>query len=178
MEGKAVRAEKLEAVEELVHTLRRAQSVIITDYRGLNVAAMTRLRRNLREAGVEYRVVKNSLVHFAAEKVGITGMDPYLAGPTALALGYDDPVAPAKVLTAFAAENRQLIIKAGVLSGRIIVADDVKALATLPSREVLLGRVLGAFMSPMTGLASVLAAPVRGLTVAVEALRKQREEAA
>lgn len=178
LESKAVSAEKIQAAEELVNTLRRAQSVVITDYRGLNVKAMTKLRRSLREAGVEYRVVKNSLVHFAAQQANVSGLDPYLAGPTALAFGYQDPAVPAKVLAAFAADNRQLTIKAGILNGKVISAEGVRALAMLPSRPVLLGQVLGAFMAPMTAMASVLGAPVRGLTVALEALRKQREAAA
>jgi len=178
LEAKPVHAEKVASAEELASVLARAQSVVVTDYRGLNVMAMTRLRRNLREAGVEYRVVKNSLVHFAAQKANIAGLDPYLAGPTALAFGYQDPVTPAKVLVAFAADNRQLVIKAGILSGKLISADEVRALAMLPSRQVLLGRVLGALMAPMTGLASVLGAPIRGLAVALDALGKQREEAA
>lgn len=178
LESKAVDAEKIQASEELVDTLRRAQAVVVTDYRGLNVKAMTKLRRSLREGGVEYRVVKNSLVHFAALKADIAGLDPYLAGPTALAFGYQDPATPAKLLAAFAADNRQLTIKAGILSGKVISADEVRALAMLPSRPVLLGQVLGAFMAPMANLASVLGAPVRGLAVALEALRKQREATA
>jgi len=178
LESKAVSAEKIQAVDELVNALRRAQAVVVTDYRGINVAAMTKLRRSLREAGVEYRVVKNSLVHFAAQQADIAGLDPYLAGPTALAFGYQDPSTPAKVLAAFAVDNRQPVIKAGILNGKVIAADGVRALAMLPSRQVLMGQVLGAFMAPMAALASVLGAPVRGLTVAVEALRQQREAAA
>jgi large subunit ribosomal protein L10 len=178
LETKTIRPEKIAAVDELAEKLRSAQSVILVDYRGLNVGSMTRLRRQLREAGVELRVVKNKLVHFAATQIGIADIDPHLTGPTALAFGYDDPVTPAKTLISFAAENRQLTIKAGVLSGKVIGAPGVRALAALPPREVLLGQVLGAMMSPMSAFASVLAAPLRGLTIATEALRKKLAEEA
>lgn len=169
------RGEKEAQVSEIRDKLARANAAILADYRGLNVGQVTRLRRKLREAGVEYRVMKNTLIRLAARDVGLAGMEPYLQGPTAIALGYGDPVVPAKILSEFARDNKQLEIKAGVLQGRLIDAGGVKALADLPTREVILSRVLGGMRAPLAGMANVLVGPIRGFVYAVEALRKQKE---
>jgi large subunit ribosomal protein L10 len=154
-----------------------SKSVILADYRGLNVMEVTELRKKLREAGVEYRVVKNTLTSRAAKAANIDGLDQFLSGPTALAFGIDDVVAPAKILADFAKDHKKLELKGGVLEGKVIDLDAVKQLANLPSREVLLGQLAGMLQAPMRGLVTVLSGPLRNLTYAVEAVRKQKAEA-
>lgn len=172
------RPEKEATVAELREKFSAAQSVVLTDFRGLTVKKATDLRRRLRQAGVEYKVFKNTLTSRAARELEISGLDQYLAGPTALAFGFADPVAPAKVLSAFARENKELSIKGGVLTGRVIGADDIKALAELPSREVLLAQVAGTFQAPVAAMARVLAAPVASFVYALEAYRSKLEKGA
>ena len=174
-DGLLTRAEKEALVEELAGKLQRAQGVILTDFRGLNVADTNELRRRLRTQGVEYRVVKNTLIRRAATKAGIDGLDPLLEGPTALAFGYDDPVAPAKELSQFAKDHSQLKIKGGLLAGRVIGVEEIQRLADLPSRDELLAKVMGGIQAPLYGLVGVLAATLRSFAYAVDALRRQRE---
>lgn len=171
------RSQKEQEVAELSDKLARVKGAVLTEYRGLNVSQITRLRRKLRDAGVEYRVVKNTLLRLAARQAGLAGLDPYLAGPTAVAFGYQDPVSPARVLSEFAREFKQLAIKAGVLEGKIIDREGVRFLAELPSRELLLARVLGGMKSPLAGLAVVLNAPLQGLARVLQAVREQKESA-
>ncbi len=163
---------KGQVIAEVKAKLSQAKGVVLTDYRGLTVAQVTRLRAQLREAGVEYKVIKNTMVKRAANEIGLTGLDSYLEGPTALAFGITDPVTPAKVLTEFAKANKDLEIKAGVIEGKVISMDGVKALADLPPREVLLAQVLGAMQSPLVGMANVLQGPIRKLGYALEEVRK------
>jgi len=172
------RPEKVAVVEEIAERLRRVQGVVLTDYRGLNVKEMTELRKQLRGVGVEFRVFKNTLTRIAANEVGIQGLDPYLEGPTALAFGYDDPVAAAKAISEFAKTNDRLQVKGGILNGRAIDAEAVKALASLPPREVLIAQVLGGMQAPMAGLVTVLQGTLRSLVYALEAVRKEKEKAA
>ena len=169
------RAEKEALVEDLAGKLQRAQGVILTDFRGLNVAATTELRRRLRSQGVEYRVIKNTLIRRAAEQAGIEGLDALLEGPTALAFGFDDPVVAAKEIARFAKEFNQLQIKGGLLEGRVIGAKEVQRLADLPSRDELLAKVMGGMQAPLYGFVGVLAATLRSFVYAVDALRRQRE---
>ncbi len=168
------RPEKEEAVAQIKERLLRAKSVILTDYRGLNVGEETELRRKLRAAGIEYQVVKNTLTQRAARAVEIEGLDQFLAGPTAMAFGYDDPAAPARILADFARDHKNLELKAGLLGREVLDQAQVKALANLPSREQLLTMVAGMIQSPLRGLASVLAGPMRNLVCGFEALRKMR----
>lgn len=178
-----VRPEKETAVAELREKLGRAKSVVLVNNKGLTVAQATKLRKKAREAGVEYRVAKNTLMRIAAQGSELSGMEdlfPLLEGPTAFAFGYDDAVSPAKVLADFIKEGKltTLEIKGGWLDGRALNTADIKALAELPSRDVLLGRVLGGMQGPMYGFAGALAAVLRQFAYAVEALREQREAAA
>jgi len=168
--------EKALVVTEIMAKFQNASGVVLADYRGLTVAQVTQLRTQLREAGVEYRVLKNSLVRRAASEVGVEGLDSYLKGPTALAFSAD-PVAPAKVLVEFAKANKlkTLKIKAGVLDGKVIGAEGVKALAELPSREVLLSMVLRGMQAPLAGMANVLQGPIRKMAYALEEVRKLKE---
>ena len=171
------RPEKEARVAELTEKMSGAQSIVITDYRGLNVSALTELRKQLREAGVEYKVAKNTFTRRAAKNAGIEGLDEILTGPTAIAFSFADPVAPAKILTEFAKKQKALEIKAGVLEGQVIGLDQIKDLADLPSYEQLLAMVAGTFQAPITGLVNVLQGPLRKFVYAVDALRRQQESA-
>ena len=165
--------EKGLVVSEIKEKFQQASGIVLADYRGLTVAQVTQLRTQLRQAGVEYRVMKNTLVRRAANEVGVEGLDEYLKGPTALAFS-TDPVAPAKVLMDFAKANKlkTFKIKAGVLEGKVIGAEGVRALAELPSREVLLAMVLRGMQAPLTGMANVLQGPIRKMGYALEEVRK------
>jgi large subunit ribosomal protein L10 len=165
-------------VAEISEKFSRAQSAILVDYRGLNVAAMTKLRRNLRAAGVELKVYKNTLTRIALHGHDQTGLDSSLEGPTAIAFGYEDAIAPAKLLVDFAKEHKQLEFKAGLVDGRVVSVDDIKALAALPSREELIAKLVGSMASPLRGLVNVLSGPPRNLVYVLEAIRKQKEEQA
>lgn len=166
--------EKEAKVKEIQQKFTVSQSVILADYRGLNVTEVTELRKKLREAGVEYRVVKNTLTSRAAKAANIDGLDQFLSGPTALAFGINDVVMPAKILADFAKDHKNLELKGGVLEGKVIDLAAVKELASLPSREALLGQLVGMFQAPIRGLVTVLSGPLRNLTYAVEAVRKQK----
>ena len=168
------RPEKEAAVSEIQEKFSKSQSVILADYRGLNVTEVTELRKQLREAGVEYKVVKNTLTSRAAKAANIDGLDQLLSGPTALAFGFNDVVVPAKILADFAKAHKKLELKGGILEGKVIDLDAVKELANLPSREALLGQVAGLLQSPMRGLVTVLSGPLRNAAYALEAIRKQK----
>jgi len=165
---------KKKVVEEIKDRLRKSQGAILTDYRGLNVAEVTELRAKLREAGVEFKVLKNTLTRIAADEVGLEGLDPYLEGPTAIAFGIDDPVAPAKILSEFAKTHKALEIKAGILENRVIDVKAVKALADLPAKEVLVAKVLGAMQSPLYGFAGALQGLLRNLVYVLDAVREKK----
>lgn len=166
--------EKELIVQAIAEKMNESQSIVITDYRGLNVQQVTELRRRLREAGIEYRVLKNTMVRFAAHKVGIEGLDEVLNGPTAVAFGVKDPVAPAKILSEFAKTNDKLQIKAGVLEKKVISAENVKALADIPPREVLLSMVLRGMQGPISGLVNVLQGNIRNLVYVLAAVQEKK----
>ncbi|MEM5767098.1 MAG: 50S ribosomal protein L10 [Bacillota bacterium] len=170
----AVTAEKQATVAEIREKLEKAKGAVLADYRGLNVADATKLRRALREAGVEFRVLKNTMTRIAAQEAGIQGLDSYLEGPTAVAFGFTDLVAPAKVLCQFAKENKNLVIKAGIVEGKVVNGEGVKALADLPPKEVLIAKMLGSMQAPLAGLVNVLQGNIRNLVYTLEAVRKQK----
>lgn len=174
----AAKKQREAKVAEISEKFSRAQSAILVDYRGLNVAAMTELRRNLRNAGVELKVYKNTLTRIALHGQDQTGLDSALEGPTAIAFGYDDAIAPAKLLVEFAKEHKDLELKAGLVDGKVVNVDEIKALASLPSREELLAKLVGSLVSPLRGLVNVLSGPQRNLVYVLEAIRKQKEEQA
>ena len=165
---------KKQVVSEVKDDLQKAQSAIVTDYRGLNVDEITQLRRALRAENVKYVVIKNTLASIAAHELGYEALDTYLEGPTAIAYGFEDAVAPAKVLSKFAKTYEKLEIKGGLLDGYLIDPARVKALADLPSREVLLGQVAGALASPMTGFAGAAQGILRKFVGTLDAVREQR----
>ncbi|MGI6365843.1 MAG: 50S ribosomal protein L10 [Bacillota bacterium] len=177
MSSQAVLESKQQIVEEISDKLQRAVSAVLTDYRGLNVTEATQLRKELREAGVEYRVLKNTLTRLAVDKVGFSDLKKDLVGPTAIAFSYDDPVAPAKILTKFAKAHKKLELKAGVVEGKIIDVAAITALADLPSREVLLAQVLAGFQGPISGFVNVLQGNLRNFACVINAIKEQREQA-
>lgn len=156
---------KQAVVEEISSKLKSAVSVVVVDYRGLNVSQVTELRKQLREAGIDFKVYKNSMSRRAAEAAGLEGLNEHLVGPNAIAFSTDDVVAPAKILNDFAKKNDKLEIKAGVVEGLVTSAEDIKALAELPSRDGLLSMLL-----------SVLQAPMRNFALATKAVAEQKEE--
>ncbi|KMJ56302.1 50S ribosomal protein L10 [Alkalihalophilus sp. As8PL] len=161
----SVLEQKKQIVSDIADKLRDNKATIVVDYRGLNVAEVTELRKQLREAGVEFKVYKNSLTRRAAEAAELSELNEKLVGPNAVAFSADDVIAPAKVLNEFAKKHDALEIKAGVIEGRVATVEEIKALAELPSREGLLSM-----------LANVLQAPVRGLALAAKAVAEQKEE--
>ncbi|HKV45830.1 MAG TPA: 50S ribosomal protein L10 [bacterium] len=169
------RPEKIAMVEELEQRLRGASIVILTDYRGLTVAEIGALRGRLRDANVDYRVAKNTLLALAAERCGIHTLAGFLTGPTAVVFGRDDPGVPARVLQEFIRQYRKLEIKGGVLGGEALGADEVRTLATLPSRGELLARAIGTIQGPLRAVVVMLSAPPRGLVQVLDALRVKRE---
>lgn len=171
------REEKAKEFADLKDKLSRAQAAILADYKGLTVAEITELRRKLGASKVDFKVVKNTIATLAARELGLEGLESALKGPTAIAFGYDDPVAPAKGLSEFIKDAKKMEIKAGVLNGKVIGIDDIKKLSELPSKEVILGKLLGCIQAPLVGLASVLQAPIRGCAIALNAIREKRESA-
>lgn len=176
----SINEEKKRAVEEIRGRFNQAKSAILTDYRGLDVADMTELRKKLREAGVEYRVLKNTLTKIAISDLGLEALDDHLKGPTAIAFGYEDPVVPAKVLAEFNKDHKDHlpVIKAGTVEGKFIDVEGVKALADLPSREVLLAQVLAGMQAPITGFVRAANGIISGLVYALNAVKEQKEQQA
>lgn len=167
---------KQQLVTELHEKLQRAKAVFLADFRGMNVDKATTLRNELRKASVEYRVVKNTLLELASRETDKESLSPHFAGPTAIALTYDDPVAAAKVLSKFAKEQQNVFkLKAGVLSGKIISVPDIQALADLPSREVLIAKLLGTIQAPTANFVGVLAAVPGSFVRVLNAIKSKKE---
>ena len=170
------REKKAQIIDLLQDTFSRCKIAIFTDYRGLATSEMTALRRRLQESGSEYRVVKNTLARFAATRAGKDDLVSSIEGPIAIAFGYDDITKPAKVLASYIRDSKSsLSIKGGFLGDRILTSEDVKTLSTLPSREVLLARVLGQMKSPISTLVSCLTSPIRGIMGVLQAKIQQGE---
>lgn len=176
MPSQKVLDNKKAIVEQLKERMQNAQAGVFADYRGLDVAQDTELRVKLREAGVNYTVVKNNLTRFAVKEIGLDELDPILHGPTALATSDNDVIAPAKVLVDFAKENEALEIKAGFIDGKVVSIDEIKMYASIPSKEVLISKMLGSLQSPISALARTLQAIVDEEAVPGQAAAK--EEAA
>lgn len=152
-------------VNEITDKFKKSKSTIVVDYRGLTVAEVTELRKQLREAGVDFKVYKNSMARRAADATELSELNVALTGPNAIAFSNEDVVAPAKILNDFAKKHEALEIKAGIIEGNIATAEEIKALAELPSREGLLSMLL-----------SVLQAPIRNLALITKAVAEQKEE--
>lgn len=166
---------KSQNVEEIKEKISKAQSVVVVDYRGLNVEQLTELRSRYRKAGVEYKVYKNTMMRFAFKDSGLEEFNEFLKGPSAIAFGYDDPVQAAKITSDFAKENNKLEIKAGIVDGKVIDVNGVKDLADLPPREVLIAQVLGGFNAPIQGFANVLQGTIRSLAIVLNAIAEKQE---
>lgn len=145
-------------VEEIRVRLEKAQTIILTNYQGLTVEEDTQLRKQFREAGVEYKVFKNTLVKLALKELGIEGLDEQLEGPVSLALGYEDPTAPGRVISAFVKEHKALELKAGLVQGEVYDLEKITEFASIPPREVLLGKLLGSLQSPISKFAYLVKA--------------------
>jgi large subunit ribosomal protein L10 len=170
------REEKATSITELREKLGKARGAVLTDFRGLTVADMTDLRTALRKAQVEYTVVKNTLAKRALQDTAAAGLAAFFEGPTAVAISVTDPVAASKALSQWAKGRPTFTIKGGAVEGRVVGASEVAALAELPSREVLLGRVAGVFQAPIVGLARVLAASITGLARVLHQVGEQKEK--
>lgn len=172
---------KVQEVAEIAELLRTASLAVLTDYRGLSVADLQRLRAELRPYESEFRVMKNTLAGLAADQVGLGDIRPLLEGPTAMVIATAEPVAPAKVVNDFVRTSKILKVKGAVLEGQVIPAADIERLATLPPREVLLGKVVAGIQSPLYGLVGVLSGTIRSLAYVLQARAEQlggTEEAA
>jgi large subunit ribosomal protein L10 len=167
--------QKKQIADALHEKFARSKVVILTDYKGLDVASMNALRRKLKEADIEYKVVKNSLLVRASEGTDAALISDFFEGPSAVALSYDDPVAPAKILSEFAEDNKKLELKIGVMNGRALDLAAIKALSNLPSREVLLGKLLSAMSGVPTGLVRTLNGVPQKFLNLLMALRDQKQ---
>lgn len=167
-------AEKEQTVSEISDLIARSKSIYLTDFQGMNVDLATKMRRRLRDANVEYRVAKNTLTKRALKAHGVEALDKYLEGPTGIAFGSDE-VGAAKILADFSKEFEKPALKAAYVSGQFYGPDGIKALAQLPSREVLLGQLIGGLRSPMQGMVGVLQGPMRQLLGVLDAIGKKKQ---
>ena len=172
------RAQKVEFLAKLNDRFGRAQVAVITDYRGLNVAEITELRRKLLQVDGEYLVAKNTLTRMALGEKATEQVQALLKGPTAIAFGFSDAIAVAKTMQAFAKDHDKLVIKGGVFEGEVLAASGVERLATMPGRDQLRAQLLALLMTPATQLVRVLSAPSRGVVQVLDARRRQQEESA
>lgn len=170
-----VQQQKAEKVELLRKKIQGSKGIILTDYRGITVFEITELRKKLRDCGAEYRICKNNQILRATTENGVSPLKDFLTGTTAIIIGHKDFVAPINILLAFMKEAKKLEIKAGMLKdGKALTGNDVKEIAKLPAREVLLAQMMGAIQSPITGLVRVLSAPMRDLACVLKAIGEKK----
>lgn len=174
MPSEKILQQKQAFVEQLSDKLNRAVAGVVVKYEGITVAEDTALRRKMREAGVEYTVVKNTLLSRAAEKSGLSELDDVLKGSTALALSETDYIVAAKILCEFADKHKKFEVKAGFVEGKVVGVDQVKELAKMPPKEVLVAKALGGLNAPISGFVHVLNANLRGLVVALNAIAEKQ----
>lgn len=176
MPNAKVLSEKQAIVASLTEKLQNSAAGVLVDYKGITVAEDTALRVEMRKNGVDYFVVKNTLARFAVKEAGLSDLVPVLEGTTSLAICEGDPVAAAKVVAEFSKKmnGEKFTIKAGYVDGKVIDPNEVKALAELPSKEILVATVLGTMMAPVRGLATVLDANISGLARVVQAIADQK----
>jgi large subunit ribosomal protein L10 len=170
------RTEKGTTITELREKLGTARSAVLTDFRGLSVADITELRSLLRKSAVEYTVVKNTLAKIAVKDTNLAGLAAYLEGPTAIAISRQDPMAASRLLSSWSKTRPTFAVKGGMVEGQLFGPAEIAALASLPSRQVLLARMAGAFQAPLQALANVLAGPVRALASVLDQVRAQKEK--
>ena len=176
MPSNKVLEQKQAIVAELVEKFKDSKAYVLEDYRGITVEQDTALRNALRKAGVEYKVIKNTLMRLVLKEIGVEGLDEFLIGPTAFAMSSTDVVAPAKIMAEYAKKFEKLEVKAGVVEGKAIDAKGVAALADLPSKEVLVAKMLGSFNAPISGFVNVLNGNLRGLVCALNAIQEQKAQ--
>lgn len=177
MPSEKILQQKKEVVQQLTEKMKSAKSMVFADYRGLTVEQDTELRNALRKAGVEYKVVKNTLTKLAANENGLEELGSHFSGPTSMALSSEDSIAPAKILVEYAKKYEKLELKVGVIEGKVFDVKSLEAIATLPSKEELLAKALGSLKSPITGLVNVLNGNIRGLVIALNAIAEQKANA-
>ncbi len=171
-----LKKEKEKIINELAESLSNCSIVIATDYRGLTAKEMVQLRRQLTDMGIEYRVAKNTLTRFAAEKAGKQQFNALLSGPLAMAFGYDDIVKPAKVLNEYIRASASVLqIKGAMLGDRLLGRREVSLLATTPPRDILISQLLGQLQAPLQALHNVISAPLRGFVYILQARTQQLE---
>jgi large subunit ribosomal protein L10 len=176
-EVEMLREEKEAVIAEVAELLAGSETMFVSDYRGLTVAQLSELRAKLRESGARIRIVKNTLGGIAAERAGRDALSPLLSGPTAVTFCGDDLVGAAKALAEFAKSHPQLGVRGGLLEASLIDAEGVKALASLPPRDVLIAQVVGTMAAPMTGLVTVLQGTVSGFVRALNQVAQQKAAA-
>ncbi|RVU53974.1 50S ribosomal protein L10 [Anaerosphaera multitolerans] len=169
---------KTQLVEEIKEKIQSAQSIVLVNYRGLDVAEVTELRSQYREANVDYKVYKNTMMRRAFEELGYDDISEFLKGPSAVAFSMEDAVAAAKITSKFAEEHEELEIKSGIVDGKIITKEEIQDLAKLPAREVLIAQVLGGLNAPLQGFVNVLNGNIRGLAVVLQAIADKKAEEA
>ena len=167
---------KSKQLADLTEKLSKSKAVVFTEYKGLTVAQIAHLRKNLKEAGAEYKVFKNTLVQIAAKGTAYEAANDVLTGPTGLAFGYDDPVAAAKKVLEFAGKNDKFKVKSGVIDGKLYSTDEIREISKLPSKTVLLSILAGAFQAPAAKLARALNATVAQFAYALEAVKNQKTQ--
>ena len=171
------KTDKEKIVADLHQRLTRSQAVFVTDFTGLNVESINKLRRDLKQRGDEYRVVKKTLLRRASQETPVSAIEDLLVGPCGITISYGDPVASAKLLADFAKDREKFAFKGGVLQGRPISAEDVGQLAKMPSREILLGQLLSALVAVPTGLVSTLSAIIQKFLLTLKAVEDQKAQA-
>ena len=171
------REEKEKMKDEIAEALKQAELIVVTDYRGLNVDMINNLRGRLRNEKCRFRVTKNTMNKWACREAGFEQLEEFFEGPTAIAYADEDPVGAAKVLNEFSKEYEALVVKGGILSGQLISTQRIKELGEIPSREILLAKVVGGFQAPIQGLAGVLQGTLGQLVYTLDAVRKQKESA-
>jgi large subunit ribosomal protein L10 len=168
--------EKREMVEELHDKFTRVKAVFLTDFTGLPVETLTRLRKQLKEQGMEYRVVKNTLLRMASQKTPVEALVPYFVGPNGVVLAYDDPMVPARVLMDFIKEEPELDIKVALVEGKVLGVEEIKALANLPPKPILIAQLIGMIKAPVARLMFVLSAPISQLLGVFEAIKEKKQK--
>ncbi|MET3616858.1 large subunit ribosomal protein L10 [Peptoniphilus olsenii] len=177
-----MKEEKLQSkqalVDEIKENIQGAQSIVLLNYRGLNVEEVTELRAKYREANVSYKVYKNTMMRRAFNELGYKNLDEIFKGPSAIAFGKEDPASAAKISAEFAKEHEALEIKSGIVDGKVLSLEEVDALAKLPSKEVLIAQVLGGLNAPIQGLANVLNGSIRSLAIVLQQIAEKQEQTA
>ena len=164
-------------IDEIREKFERSQSVILLDYIGLTVEEVTDLRNKFRAANVEFKVLKNTMIHRAATEMQLEGLDPYLEGPTAAIFSYEDPTAGARIVLDFIQKTKKTEVKCGVIGSKTVDAKGVEALSKVPSKEILVAQLLGVMNGPARGLVTVLSGTARGLVTVLDAIKTRKESA-